>query len=64
MCVSKPKKPAPLPPPEPIEKKESDLQISAKSARDKKKKTSNKSAGLNRFLITPGNSGSGANIPE
>lgn len=63
MCTSKPKRAAPPPPPPEIEKKEPDLQISAKSARDKKKKTS-KSTGLSRFLLVPGSSGSGASVPE
>lgn len=58
----KPKAPEPLPPVEEVEQKEPDLQISAKSARTKKRGASNNS-GLNRFIITP-NTGSGASVPE
>ena len=64
MCVSKPKAPAPLPPIEPIEEKDPDIQISAKKSRDKDTSTATKSQGLNRFLIVPGSSGSGASVPE
>lgn len=63
MCTSKPKAPAPLPKVEPIEEKEPDLQISAKKSKEKNKKGSN-TTGLNRFVIVPGSTGSGANVPE
>jgi hypothetical protein len=63
MCISSPKTPAPLPPPKPIEEKEPDLQITSKKSRDKKKGSS-KNSSLNRFLLVPGSTGSGANIPE
>lgn len=63
MCVPKVKTPEPLPPAPEIEEKAPDRQVSAKKSRDTKR-GSGTSTGLNRFLITPGSGGSGANIPE
>ena len=63
MCVPKIKTPEAAPEAAKIEEKAPDVQVSAKKSRDSKR-TSGTSTGLNRFLITPGSGGSGANIPE
>lgn len=56
--------PAPPPAPEPVEEKDPDTQINARKSRDRKRSTSGRDTGLNRFLITPGgDTGSGANVP-
>lgn len=63
MCPPKAPKIAPAPAPEPVEKKEADLQVSARKSRDTSRgKASN--SGLNRFIIVPGSDGAGANIPQ
>ena len=63
MCTSRPKATPLPPPPAPVEEKEPDIQITSKKSRDKKRGTPAKT-GLNRFLIVPGSSGSGASVPE
>jgi hypothetical protein len=64
MCTPKAPKIQPAPAPEPVEKKEADLQISARKSRDDKRSTSSNQSGLNRFLIVPGSDGAGANVPN
>jgi hypothetical protein len=67
MCVGSAPKVAPPPPPPPaVEPREPDIQISSKKSRDtlRKSSSSGRSVGLNRFLIVPGSSGAGANVPQ
>ena len=52
------------PPAEEVKEKNPDIEISAKKSRDKKRGTSTRNTGLNRFLIVPNAVESGINIPE